>query len=199
MADQQQTNAMADILNKLNDVKAGKPRTKGAASSDETSAMADVLRKLQEVSTTTTQELVTESRRDPNLNAAVNTVRSNSGVSVARFDIQTKKKTVQEGLTKTFYYVVDNKTAKIIHRDLGLFETAMGVVKHMLYTGNESRIDLLLNLDQEYVSAMMETYSHKSRLKRLDESTVQYDVTSAKYSNSKNKVHAAKMKILKAL
>jgi hypothetical protein len=195
----QETNAMADILNKLNNVKAGKSIAKGVASSDQTSAMADVLRKLQAVSATTTQELVTESKRDPILSAAVNTVRSNSVVSVARYDIQTKKKTVQEGLTKTFYYVVDNKTKKIIHRDLGLFETAMGIVKHMLYTGNESRINILLNLDQEYVGAMMETYSHKTRLKRLDESTIQYDVTSAKYSNSKQKVQAAKMKLLKAL
>jgi hypothetical protein len=60
-------------------------------------------------------------------------------------------------------------------------------------------VQRILDLDQEYVGAMMETYGYKRRLKRLDESSVQYDVTSAKYSNSRSKLSAAKMKLLKAL
>ena len=194
------TNAMADILGKLGQVESGSyKKTGGSASGDEVGAMHDVLAKLQEATNGTAYGVVNESKKDPNLAVAMNTTRTEAGVSVSRYDIRSEKKTVQEGLVKTFYSVVDNRTGKVVHDDLGLFESAMGIVKHKLYTQNDNKLQRVVELDQEYVGAMMETYRYKRRLKQLDESSVQHDVTSAKYSNSRNKLSAAKMKLLKAL
>lgn len=199
MTDQQQTSAMSDILNKLGQVESGSYKKSATAGGDEVGAMHDVLAKLQEATNGAAYSVVTESENNPDLATAVNTTRTETGVSVSRYDIRTEKKTVQEGLNKTFYSVIDNKTGKPVYENLGLFESAMGVVKHMLYTRDKNKLQRVLDLDQEYVGTMMETYGYKSRLKRLDESSVQYDVTSAKYSNSKTKLGQAKMKLLKAL
>ncbi len=200
MTDQEQTNAMANILGKLGQVEEGTyEKTGGGASNEDTAAMADVLRKLQETTGAFSQDIVNESKKQPDLGVAVQAQRTKAGVSVSHYDIQTEKKTVHEGLTKTFYHVVDNKTGEIVYEDLGLFETAMGIVKHLLYTNNSQKLSRLVDLDQEYVGAMMETYGYKTRLKRIDESSVKYDVTSAKYSNAKSRLGAVKMKILKAL
>lgn len=198
MTHQEQTDAMAAILGKMNAVQNGTFKKTSAAAS-EVEAMGDVLRRLQEVTGAFSETLVTESKTNPDIGIAIQAERTETGVSVSRYDIRTEKKTVQEGLTKTFYNVIDNRTGETLHNNLGLFETAMGVVKHLLYTQNDNKMHRLLDLDQEYVGAMMETYGYKTRMQRLDESSVQYDVASAKYSNSKQKLSAAKMKILKAL
>lgn len=200
---QQQTDAMADILRKLNN---GVDKSnKGGAKLDPTSstaqadAMAEVLRKLQNVTGERFTTMVTENVDEPEFSAAINTTRTETGVSVSRYDIRTEKKTVQEGLKKTFYHIVDNQTGAMLYEDLGLFETAMGIVKHTLYTKNDNKIDRLVELDQEYVGAIMEAYGYKKRLKRLDESSLQYDIATAKYTNIRTKVTTTKMKILKAL
>jgi hypothetical protein len=199
MADQEQTNAMANILGKLQAVQEGTFKKSTGTSGDEVDAMAEVLRKLQAATGDAAREMVAESATDPELGMALQTERTEDGVSVSRYDIRTEKKTVQEGLTKTFYHIVDNKSGKLIHKNLGLFETAMGIVKHKLFTKDDNKIQRILDLDQEYVGAMMETYGYKKRLTRLDENSVQYDVATAKYSNSKERLSAIKMKILKAL
>jgi hypothetical protein len=196
MSDIKQTDAMADILRKLNEgVDVSNPSSKASR----TNAMAEVLRKLQNVTKNTVTTVVTEGMDKPDFNVAVNTTRTKSGVSISRYDIQTEKKLVQEGLKKTFYRIIDNRTDKLIYEDLGLFESAMGIVKHMLYTHNTQRIERLIELDQEYVGAIMETYGYKQRMRRLNESSVQYDVAAAKYSKSRTKMATTKMKILKAL
>jgi len=202
MTDQDQTNAMADILGKLNNIEAGVPNAKrenGGANGNEIDAMADVLRKLKAATGDTTSALIAESANNPELDAAVNTTRTNNGVSVSRYDICTEKKTIQEGLSKTFYYIVDNKTNQIMYDDLGLFESAMGIVKHELYTNNQTKIQRILDLDREYIGNMMETYSYKRKLKTINENSTKFDVTSAKYSNSKSRLQSTKMKLLKAI
>jgi hypothetical protein len=211
MTDQQQTNAMADILGKMNAAAEGRSPAKTTNSAGQvvhedstsmaaqTDAMADVLRKLQSATGEAAREMVTESNNDPDLGMAWQTQRTETGVSVSRYDIRTEKKTIGEGLKKTFYHVVDNETGEMVHEDLGLFETAMGMVKHMLYTHNGEKMNRLVALDQEYINAVVEMHGYKSRLKRLDESTTKYDVASAKYSNARTRLQATKMKILKAI
>jgi len=203
MTDQNQTDAMADILRKLNNgvdkAQKGEVNNDPTSKAAQTDAMADVMRKLQAATGEAAYEMVAESASDADLGVAINTTRTEAGVSVSRYDIRATKKTVQEGINKTFYNITDNKTGTMLYDDLGLFETAMGVVKHTLFTKDENKVRRLLSLDQEYVGAVMEVYGLKNRLQRLDESSVQYDVASAKYSNSRTKLSAAKMKLLKAL
>jgi len=199
MTDHNQTTAMADILSKMNAVQTGDFKKDPASNGDSVGAMHDILNRLQEATGAFSQEIVTESKTKPDLGMAVHAQRTETGVSVSRYDIRAEKKTVQEGLVKTFYRVIDTRTGTTIHSDLGLFETAMGIVKHTLFTQDDHKVQRLIDLDQEYVGAMMETYGYKSRLKRLDESSIQYNVASAKHSNSRTKMQASRMKLLKAL
>lgn len=209
MVDRTEVDAMANIMRKMNGdtssdlttpthetAPAFNPVSDARANTD---AMADIMRKLNIGSESAAQSIVTESHNKPDLGVAVQMERHENGVSVSRYDIRMRKEVVQEGLKKTFYSIVDNRSGNVIYDDLGLFETAMGVVKHKLYTQNQQKIDRILELDMAYTGMMVETYGYKQRMKRLDESTVQHDITSAKYSNARTKLSAVKLKLLKAL
>jgi len=209
MTDKSQVDAMENILGKLGQIESGEtpsktPKQPGqhedpTSKAAQTEAMASVLEKLQAASGSAAQEIVTESQNEPDLGFAVQAERTETGVTVSKYDIRAEKKTVNEGLKKTFYNVIDNRSGDIIYEDLGLFESAMGIVKHLLYTKNNNKLNRLVDLDREYVSSVLETHGHKHRLGRMNESSTKYDVTSAKYSNAKSRMQAAKVKILKAL
>jgi len=97
------------------------------------------------------------------------------------------------GRQKNFYNVVDGNS--VIHSDLALFETAMGIVKSYI-TGKKSIISELEKFDNEYSNALYETYFQQSRAKKggLNE-----DIAVAKASRAKQKVHEAKQRILSRL
>lgn len=205
MTDQQQTDAMAAIMGKLNsavDNKNSFKKDRSKNHSDPTSmaaqtdAMADVLRKFKTATSDSVTDLVNESRHDQELDMAINTTRTHNGVTVSKFDIVTERKDMGNGLAKTFYNVIDNDTGEKVYSNLALFESAMGLVKHELYTNNYQKIQRLVSLDQEYVGLVLELLSYKQKLKTLTEDTVKFDVTSAKYSNVKEKLKIAKKKIL---
>jgi len=161
--------------------------------------MKEILRKLNERISDKASAVVTESTATPEFSAALSTKKTEQGVAVSHYEIVAEKRTVNEGLTKRFYNIRDNRTDEIVHDGLGLFESAMGIVKHLLYTHDENKAANLVELDAAYVGHMTETYGYKKRLTRLDESTTQHDVAAAKYSNSRQKLAKAKMQILKAL
>lgn len=163
-------------------------------------AMAELMRKMNANTVTTMAEsVVAESKNNPDLGVAVEAQRTDRGVTVSRYEIKTNKKVVHEGLEKTFYSIVDNRTYDTLYDDIGLFESAMGIVKHLLYTEDHRKVKRLVELDASYVGLLLETYGYKKRLKRLDESSLQYDIASAKYSNTRTKLGTVKKHILKAL
>lgn len=207
MVDRAEVDAMAAIMSALDGT--GKPSVTGSAQQKfedpaseaaQVNAMADVLRKLETATSSAAQELVTESKRQPDLGFAIEAQRTEEdGVSVSRYKIVREKKMVSEKLRKNFYHIVDNTTGERVYEDMGLFETAMGVVKHELYTQDDNKIQRILQLDTEYTGLVTETYAYKNKMKRLDESSVQYDVAAAKYSRAREKLSGTKSKILKAL
>jgi hypothetical protein len=162
-------------------------------------AMADVIRKLGSSVDSAAHNIVTESKHNPDLGFAVEAQRTDAGVTVSCYDIRTEKKDVTEGFNKTFYHVIDNRNGETVAGDLGLFESAMGIVKHLLYTNKLDAVNKLVQFDAAYVGNMVETFSCKQRMRRLDESTAQYDVAAAKHSQSRQQMRNTKMKILKAL
>ena len=162
-------------------------------------SMADLMRKLDTGSKSAAQSVVTESRITPDLGVAIELKRTETGVTVSRYDIKTTKRTIQEGLKKTFYSVIDNRTGDVVYDELGLFESAMGIVKHLLYTNNIQKVERILELDLAYTSTMVETFGYKHRMKHLNESTTQHDVAAAKYSNARTKLSSIKLKLLKSL
>lgn len=156
-----------------------------------TKKMYDILNKLNSVDTTS--KIVAErAESDIELEMAITQKVTDTSVSVQNYRIDI---VLQEfaGKQKRFYNVVDGN--KIIYRELGLFETAMGIVKNLML-GKSSRVQELVTHDNSYMDNLYEVYMHNTRIKR---GTVNEDVAVAKLSKAKSKVAEAKSKILKRL
>lgn len=97
------------------------------------------------------------------------------------------------GRQKNFYNVVDGK--EVIHSDLALFETAMGIVKKYI-TNKTSGIKELEQYDHDYSNALYETWAQQSR---ANKGGVNEDIAIAKASRAKQKVQEAKQRILARL
>jgi hypothetical protein len=156
-----------------------------------TKKMYDILNKLNSVDSTS--KIVAErAESDVELEMAITQKVTETSVSVQNYRIDI---VLQEfaGKQKRFYNVVDGN--KIIYRELGLFETAMGIVKNLML-GKSSRVQELVTHDNSYMDNLYEVYMHNTRIKR---GTVNEDVAVAKLSKAKSKVAEAKSKILKRL
>tara|TARA_Y100000389_G_scaffold50914_2_gene46626 strand:+ start:1673 stop:2155 length:483 start_codon:yes stop_codon:yes gene_type:complete len=156
-----------------------------------TKKMYDILNKLNSVDTTS--KIVAErAESDVELEMAITQKVTDTSVSVQNYRIDI---VLQEfaGKQKRFYNVVDGN--KIIYRELGLFETAMGIVKNLML-GKSSKVQELVTHDNSYMDNLYEVYMHNTRIKR---GTVNEDVAVAKLSKAKSKVAEAKSKILKRL
>ena len=157
----------------------------------ETKAMYNILNKLNSVDSTS--RIVAESAtQDVELKMALSQKVEENSITVQNYRIDI---VLQEfaGTQKRFYNVVESN--KIIHRELALFETAMGVVKNYML-GKPDRVNQLINYDQDYANNLYEVYMHNTRIKR---GTVNEDIAVAKLSNAKTKMAEAKNKILRKL
>ena len=155
-----------------------------------TKAMHDILSKLHSVDKTT--KIVAErAERDIDLNVAINQKITENSVSVQnyRIDIVLQK---FAGKQKRFYNICEDK--KIIHKDIALFETAMGIVKNLMLNKNKKVKDLL-NADLNYNNALYEVYMYKTKARK----SINEDVMLAKMSAAQNRLYSAKAKILEIL
>ena len=156
-----------------------------------TKAMYDILNKLGSVDNTS--RIVAErAERDVDLNVAINSRITENSVSVQNYRIDI---VLQEfaGKQKKFYNVVEGN--KIIHQELALFETAMGVVKNLM--GNKSsKVNDLVRYDHDYANSLYDVYAHNFRIKS---GKINEDIAVAKLSNAKEKMQHAKNKILQKL
>ncbi len=156
-----------------------------------TKQMFDILSKLNSVDKTT--RIVAErAEKDIDLKVAINSRVTENSVSVQNYRIDI---VLQEfaGKQKKFYNVVDGN--KIIHQELALFETAMGVVKNLM-DNKSSKVNELVKYDRDYFNSLYEVYAHNSRIKS---GKINEDIAVAKLSNAKEKMKHAKNKILKKL
>ena len=155
-----------------------------------TKEMHDILTKLQGVDKTT--KIVAErAERDIDLNVAINQKISENSVTVQnyRIDIVLQK---FAGKQKRFYNICEDN--KIIHKDIALFETAMGIVKNLMLDKHK-KVEDLLKEDLNYNNALYEVYMYKTKAKK----SINEDVMLAKMSAAQNRLHSAKGKILEIL
>lgn len=162
-------------------------------------AMYDILSKLQKANPrlmnekveVATNDLMEAANTDVDLKVAMTSKINESSVTVQnyRIDIVLNK---FAGRDKHFYNIVEGN--EIIHRELALFETAMGIVKKYM-TNKVSGIKDLEKFDNEYSNALYEVWTHNSRAKR----GINEDIALAKASNAKAKVNEAKRKIMQRL
>jgi hypothetical protein len=166
----------------------------------ETKAMHDILSKLQganprmmnekvEIAAT---DLMEAAERDVDLQVAMTSTIDESSVTVQNYRIDIVLNEFA-GREKRFYNVVETSTNKIIHQELALFETAMGIVKK--YMTGKSGVKELEHYDTQYTTALHEVWTHNARAKR----GINEDIALAKADAAKIKVAEAKRKIMKRL
>lgn len=166
----------------------------------ETKAMHEILSKLQSANPKlveakfeqTADELVESSKKDVDLRVAMTQEVSESSVTVQNYRIDIVLNQFA-GREKKFYNVVETHNNRIVHQELALFETAMGIVKK--YMTGRSGIRELEEFDAQYSNALYEVWTHNDRAKR----GINEDIALAKASAAKQRVHDAKQKILKRL
>ena len=157
---------------------------------EQTKAMHNILSKLQGVDKTT--KIVAErAERDIDLNVAINQKITENSVSVQnyRIDIVLQKFADKQ---KRFYNICEDD--KILHKDIALFETAMGIVKNLMLNKHK-KVDDLLKADLDYNNALYEVYMYKTKAKRA----INEDVMLAKMSQSQVRLQNAKQQILQKL
>ncbi len=156
----------------------------------QTKEMHDILTKLSGVNKTT--KMVAErAENDIDLNIAINQKITENSVSVQnyRIDIVLQK---FAGKQKRFYNICEDN--KIIHKDIALFETAMGIVKNLMLNKHK-KVEDLLKVDLDYNNALYEVYMYKTKAKK----SINEDVMLAKLSQSQKRLYEAKDKILRKL
>lgn len=189
---------MMDIINKLNEsVKPTKEESKPtvnklAGVSKNAQGMLEILQKLDEATTKVTKNIIKETRDDIEL-AAMN--KKGNSVRVEDYEIILEKAQVVPGIKKTFYNIKQGN--KIIHEQLSLFETAMGVVKGLLFE-NDSKIERLLDLDNRYISALQEAATYKVKCRTINEQN-KIDIAMAKQGAAVSKMKDIKNQIKSAL
>ena len=106
-----------------------------------------------------------------------------------------EKTTIVPGIRKTFYNIKDGN--EVIHKELALFETAMGIVKGLLFD-NDSKVNRLLELDNRYASSLQEAATYKMKCKTIVESS-KHDIAMAKQGAAVCKMKEIKKQIKSAL
>ncbi len=155
-----------------------------------TEAMLNILKKVNAVENTT--KIVAErANNDVDLQMAITQKVTENSISVQnyRIDIVLLPFASKQ---KRFYNIVEDE--KIIHRELALFETAMGIVKNLML-GKQQRVTELEKLDVEYNNSLYEVYMFKTKAKK----SINEDVMIAKMSQAQNKLYDTKNKILQKL
>ena len=155
-----------------------------------TKAMLDILKKVNAVEKTT--KIVAERANDDvDLQMAITQKVTENSISVQNYRIDIVLLPFA-GKQKRFYNIVEKE--KIIHRELALFETAMGIVKNLML-GKQQRVTELEKLDVEYNNSLYEVYMFKTKAKK----SINEDVMIAKMSQAQNKLYDTKNKILQKL
>ena len=155
-----------------------------------TKAMHDILTKLNGVNKTT-RMVAERAENDVDLQMAITQKVTENSVTVQNYKIDIVLQPFA-GKQKRFYNICEND--KVIHRELALFETAMGVVKNLMLN-KHNKVKELLRADLDYNNALYEVYMYKTKAKN----SINEDVMLAKKSKAEFNLANAKAKILKKL
>lgn len=202
----EEVKGMMDIIAKLNESAAAEPTAAQKVKNEKNkpsptilgsvsknaAGMLSILQKLDEATTKVTKDIVKESEHDIELSAID---KKGDTVTVNNYEITMEKTTIVPGIKKTFYNIKEGD--EIIHSELALFETAMGIVKGLLFD-NDSKVNRLLELDNRYASSLQEAATYKMKCKTIVESS-KHDIAMAKQGAAVYKMKEIKKQIKSAL
>ena len=203
MPTQAETRGMKELIQKLNESSTTVPEKTEQKSnpklksnllnsvSKDAKGMYDILQRLDEDTTKVAEETVEKTYQDPTM--AVATKKGNS-VKIAEYEITMNKEQVVPGINKMFYTIKED--GKVLHEQLALFETAMGIVKGMMHN-KPNNIGKLLDLDARYGSQLAEAALYKQKSKVSE--GFKLDLAMAKQGQAVQKMNEAKKQIKSCL
>lgn len=190
---------MQDILDKLNSAAKtheSNQSTKPTANvSTDAKAMYDILAKLEEATKTAATEVAKSAEHDTSLITA-GAIRNREADSIeidGNYKIQLVERKVIENVNKKFYNIEDS-TGTVLYEELALFESAMGIVKNLMFDKGDHKIDKIVQLDDRYAAYLTEAAMYKHKSLTLTES-YKTDVYVAKQGNAMHKLQSIKKQI----
>ena len=139
----------------------------------------------------TSKQLNERAESNVDLRVAMTQQTQENSVSVQQYKIEVVQQQFADK-RKNFYNIYEHN--ELIHKDIALFESAMGIVKNLLGNTPQKANDIE-KADMQYNNALYEVYMFKSKAKvKINE-----DVMLAKMSNAKRKMAEAKSKIMQKL
>jgi hypothetical protein len=200
---------MQDILDKLNaaaethhnntqvneSTEATTPIVHTANVSKNAKGMYDILAKLEAATKTAASEVAMEAEYDTSLITA-GAIRNRVADSIeidGNYKIQLVERKVIDGVNKKFYNIEDS-TGTILHKELALFESAMGIVKNLMFAKGDTKIEKIVQLDDRYAAYLTEAAMYKHKSMTLTES-FRTDVYVAKQGNAIHKLQTIKKQI----
>ena len=160
--------------------------------------MRDLLKELDKLSHAidkqlreTVDDLAKEALKDVELAIAMTQTVTENSLEVQNYRIDIVEHEFA-GRKKKFYNIIDTEINETLQTELGLFETALAMVKAYML-GKSNTIQELENHDMEYCNALYEVYMHKNKKYVLE------DISLAKIDNATRKLQEAKQKIIRKL
>ena len=139
----------------------------------------------------TSKQLNERAKSNIDLRVAMTQQTQENSVNVQQYKIEVVQQQFADK-RKNFYNIYEHN--ELIHKDIALFESAIGIVKNLLGNTPQKANDIE-KADMQYNNALYEVYMFKSKAKvKINE-----DVMLAKMSNAKRKMAEAKSKIMQKL
>lgn len=170
----------------------------GAVTDADINAMADVLNKLNNVSSQVVTEMVNESYYSPEVDMALKTIKNDDGVKVGRYQIMIKEDQKRLA-GKQYYSIYNTRTNDVIADDLSLYETALAVVKLLnngKYINNPD-IRKLFEHDDAYTAHKQDAIRYKRAMIVAERKNdfVKQDLYESRHQASIDRAMAAKKAI----
>jgi hypothetical protein len=144
----------------------------GQITSSDVNAMADVLKRLNNLSNHVVNDMITESANNSQIQEAMATSRTATGIKVGRYQIDIKEDHTRLA-GKQFYSIYNGLTKDTIANDISLYETALAAVR-LLNSGkfvNSPEIRQLFEQDDVYTSHRVDALTYKRKLNNIKDPT----------------------------
>lgn len=151
--------------------------------------MYNILKRLEDATTNVSKQIAQEARTDTK---AATGLMHNSAINMGGFSVLMEKKSVTGKYKKTYYTITDS-TGNVLHEDVALFESAMGILKELV-SGKTSNTKKIIDLDNSYASHLQEAAYHKERSVMITEG-YKKDIALAKQSSAMSKLSGIKKQI----
>lgn len=201
MPSSDEVRGMQDILDKLN------AASEGVVSSNDTTEegsmvpsnvssnakeMYNILHKLEEATQKAANKVIAEAEHDTSVLTAVATKKNNNISIDGNYNIELVQKYVIDGVKKKYYNIKDAE-GNTLYEDIALFESAMGIVKHLMFEKSH-KVEEIARLDERYAGYLTEAAMYKQR-SMTSKDVNRVDVAVAKQGSAISKMGSIKKQI----